>query len=68
MIPNCSIAENESSDKESRRSLFGLISEMEDGGPELHGFEVDLDGRVLIPELHPHQDQNVSGARRCLTR
>ncbi len=68
MTPNCLLIEDDTSEKERHGSLFGLISEAEVDAMELHGFEVDMDGRVLIPELHPHQDHSVSEARRCSTR
>jgi hypothetical protein len=56
-----------------RRGDFGFIHEVDFGRHELHGFEVDLTGHVIVPELcpkfqiviRPHQEAN--RAREILT-
>lgn len=68
MTSNGLLIEDGGFETERQGILFGLISEADASGVELHGFEVDIDGRVLIPELHPSQDRNVVEERRCLTR
>jgi len=54
-----------------RTSLPGLI-EQALYRIELHGFEVDMSGRVIVPEFHPQTPDEVSavlqirvGATRC---
>ena len=34
-------------------SLPGLIEQRHYSRSELHGFEVDMSGRVIVPEFHP---------------
>lgn len=65
---NCARTEVGRFEKEKDGSLFGLISEIDSGSTELHGFEIDINGRVLIPELCPNQDHNSNEAEGCLTR
>jgi hypothetical protein len=36
-------------------SVFGLIVESDFDRTELHGFEVDMNGCVVTPELHPQR-------------
>ncbi|HXG64206.1 MAG TPA: hypothetical protein VNO70_03805 [Blastocatellia bacterium] len=36
---------------------FGLITEADFFRPELHGFEVDMAGSVVVPELRPLSDK-----------
>jgi hypothetical protein len=36
-----------------KQSAPGLIAERDYGRCELYGFEVDMSGHVIIPELHP---------------
>ena len=36
-----------------RLNLPGLIEEQNYGRSELHGFEIDMSGRVVVPEFHP---------------
>ena len=38
-------------------SFFGLISNTEADRSELHGYEVTLSGRLVMPELHPQPHQ-----------
>lgn len=33
----------------------GLIPERDYHRSELHGFEVDMFGRIIVPELNPHK-------------
>jgi len=33
--------------------VFGLITESQIDHTELHGFEVDMNGKVIVPEFHP---------------
>ena len=36
-------------------SVFGLITESLVDHTELHGFEVDMNGKVIVPEFHPQR-------------
>jgi len=46
----------EGAQRESRSGLFGLIGDKDFYRPELHGFEVDMNGRVIVPDFHPNSD------------
>jgi len=48
--------EDEESHKKRRQAFFGLIDDTCGLRTELHGFEVSLDGRVVVPELHPEPE------------
>lgn len=41
-------------------NFFGLISEADEDRPELHGYEVTLDGRVVAPSLNPSELDQLS--------
>ena len=43
-------------------SAPGLIDERDYHRSELHGFEVDMSGRIIIPELNPHKTEALSAA------
>lgn len=38
---------------ENAAFVFGLITESLVDRTELHGFEVDMNGKVIVPEFHP---------------
>ncbi len=38
-------------------TLFGLIEEKE-ASEELHGYEVTLSGRLVLPRLHPIEEES----------
>lgn len=40
--------------------LPGLIEQTHYSRSELHGFEVDMYGRVIVPEFHPRTPDEVS--------
>jgi hypothetical protein len=40
---------------EKATSAFGLIAEYQIDHIELHGFEVDMIGQVIVPEFHPRR-------------
>ena len=40
--------------------LPGLIEQTRYSRSELHGFEVDMYGRVIVPEFHPRTPDEVS--------
>ncbi len=42
--------------------LPGLIQQTHYGRSELHGFEVDMYGRVIVPEFHPQTPDEVSAS------
>jgi hypothetical protein len=51
---NCNYRnEKQSMPAPGRPAFPGLIDGMDDFAAALHGFEVTLDGRVVIPELCP---------------
>lgn len=39
--------------EEIYEDYFGLIHEMQENRPELHGHVVTMDGNVVVPELRP---------------
>ncbi|MGH9843977.1 MAG: hypothetical protein ACREEM_35020 [Blastocatellia bacterium] len=41
---------------EATGNAFGLISSADSNAPELHGFEVTMSGRLVLPELHPQAE------------
>jgi hypothetical protein len=43
-----------------KTSLPGLIEQRHYNRSELHGFEVDMSGRVIVPEFHPRTPDDVS--------
>ncbi|HWO01843.1 MAG TPA: hypothetical protein VNS63_21495 [Blastocatellia bacterium] len=43
-----------------KTTLPGLIEQRHYSRSELHGFEVDMYGRVIIPEFHPQRPDEVS--------
>jgi hypothetical protein len=43
--------------REAGSPLFGLITEADFPRPELHGFEVDMAGNVVVPQLRPPSDK-----------
>lgn len=43
-----------------KTSLPGLIEQRHYIRSELHGFEVDMSGRVIVPEFHPRTPDEVS--------
>lgn len=43
-----------------KTSLPGLIEQRHYSRSELHGFEVDMSGRVIVPEFHPRTSDEVS--------
>jgi hypothetical protein len=55
-IQNHRDTEDEESHQKRRQVLFGLIDDACSTCTELHGFEVSLDGRVVVPELHPEPE------------
>jgi hypothetical protein len=44
------------SQTEIRASYFGLISNTETAQTELHGYEVTMSGRLVLPELKQQSD------------
>ncbi|MEP7343449.1 MAG: hypothetical protein ABI977_37360 [Acidobacteriota bacterium] len=38
-------------------SFFGLISNSENNRTELHGYEVTMSGRLVLPELKPQPER-----------
>ncbi|MFN0084720.1 MAG: hypothetical protein ACKVX9_04975 [Blastocatellia bacterium] len=39
------------------KNHFGLISgDVEAGQEELHGYEVTMSGRLVLPQLNPHRE------------
>lgn len=46
-------------------SLPGLIEQSRYSRSELHGFEVDMYGRVIVPEFHPCTPDEVSAYIKC---
>lgn len=40
--------------------LPGLIEQTHYSRSELHGFEVDMYGRIMVPEFHPRTPDEVS--------
>ena len=40
-------------------NLPGLIRPSISNGNELHGFEVDMTGRVIVPEFHPRSTAEI---------
>ena len=45
---------------ETAASVFGLIIGSQFNRTELHGFEVDLNGRVIVPEFRPRSVPTVA--------
>jgi hypothetical protein len=43
-----------------KTSFPGLIEQTQYSRCELHGFEVDMSGRVIVPEVHPRTPDEVS--------
>ena len=43
-----------------KTGLPGLIEQTHYSRSELHGFEVDMYGRVIVPEFHPRTPDEVS--------
>jgi hypothetical protein len=43
-----------------KTSLPGLIEPRHYNRSELHGFEVDMYGRVIVPEFHPRTPDDIS--------
>jgi hypothetical protein len=54
--------EDKESHQKRRQVLFGLIDDTCGLRTELHGFEVSLDGRVVVPELHPKPEDRYCDA------
>lgn len=50
------------SEKSNARSdgLFGLIGKSDNSNVELHGFEITMSGRLVLPELHPKQERETA--------
>ena len=49
-------------------SCFGLISNSENNKTELHGYEISMSGRLVLPELKPqpeHEGQKPGKAIIC---
>ncbi len=44
------------SQAETRSNYFGLISDTEAAQMELHGYEVTMSGRLVLPELKQQSD------------
>lgn len=44
------------SQAETRSNYFGLISKTETAQTELHGYEVTMSGRLVLPELKQQPD------------
>lgn len=38
--------------------FFGLIGKSDNHAAELHGFEITMSGRLVLPELRPKQEQD----------
>lgn len=43
-----------------KTSLPGLIEQGHYGRSELHGFEVEMSGQVIVPEFHPRTPDEVN--------
>lgn len=50
---------------ETNERYFGLISNSENLGSELHGYEITLSGRVVLPELRLPNEQETTRAAAC---
>lgn len=47
---------------ENSDSYFGLIPSLENYRTELHGFEITLSGKIVLPELHPQKERETNRA------
>ena len=45
--------------------LFGLIGNSMSHRTELHGFEITMSGRLVLPELHPQTEHEKQQAAKC---
>jgi len=45
--------------------LFGLIGNSMSYRTELHGFEITMSGKLVLPELHPKTEQEKRHATLC---
>lgn len=50
---------------ETNERYFGLIGNSENPGSELHGYEITLSGRVVLPELRLPNEQETTRAAAC---
>lgn len=41
-------------------AFFGLIGKSDSYTSELHGFEITMSGRLVLPELRPKQEQEIA--------
>lgn len=44
---------------------FGLIASSNDQASELHGFEITLSGRIVLPELRLSAEQEATRVAAC---
>ncbi|MBL8189993.1 MAG: hypothetical protein JNK38_18405 [Acidobacteria bacterium] len=44
---------------------FGLIAKSENPGSELHGYEITLSGKVVLPEMRLPKEQEANRAAAC---
>ncbi len=54
------------SQSETGSNYFGLIGSTEVTRPELHGYEVTMSGRLVLPELNPQSEQEEQKASTSL--
>jgi len=49
----------------TNEKYFGLIANSDSQASELHGFEISLSGRIVLPELRLSNEQEATGAAAC---
>lgn len=52
-------------DEKRDDSPFGLIGSASSYRTELHGFEITMSGKLVLPELHPKTEQEKQQAAPC---
>lgn len=50
---------------EPNERYFGLITNSENPGSELHGYEITLSGKVVLPEMRLPKEQEATRAAAC---
>ncbi len=54
--------------KNESENYPGLIVCSDSCRCELHGFEIDMDGKIIMPVLSPSHDQNCKNLMNCATK